>query len=122
MARRAVRRRVVRGGLCDVDVPDGAQPAVVVERAGRDRDRLAAWRFPEEARAAGAAEPATRTGVALRAGDPAQPALLRDAQVTAPGCRRRARPTVPAPALAAVADEDVAQRPVDRVAHGAAQA
>src|ERR687896_2521684 len=103
-----------------VDVADGLQPRRGIQRAGGEADRPAAGRLPEEARAALRTESAAGVRLALGAVDPAQRALLGDADVLT---RRLAcRPDVarPAPALAAVAHHHVARRAVHLEADGPA--
>jgi len=91
-----------------------------VETPGRDVDPLAVRRSPEEARPTLTAERASRVSVASRAGDPAQAAVLDEREVILAGCGERPYAADPATALLAVAEQDVAKRPVYLVADGAA--
>ena len=71
---------VVVAGVRRVDLHDRLQPGRRVERARGDADRVAVGRFPEQARAALAAEAPARVRVALRAVDPAQAILAGQPQ------------------------------------------
>ena len=113
---------VVTGPLGHVDVPGDAQLGVTVERARRDADRLAPRRVPEQARAALATEPAPRVGIAGGAVDPPHRAPVVDGEIVATSRRERGDVAVPPPALFAVADQDVLQRPAHLVADRSAKA
>src|SRR5437867_1182672 len=108
--------------LTGVPVPGDAQTGFPVQRAGRDRHVVAVGRIPEQARAALRAKPAPSVGVAGRAVDPAQAALLVEHEPLARTGGGGAGRAMPAPALDAVADQDVAQRPCHGETDGAAQA
>src|ERR671914_310790 len=98
---------VVVAGVLGVDLPRRPQPGGSVEGARGDADGVPVGRVPEQARAALGAEAAARVRLALRAVDPAQRAVLDDPHVGA--MRGRGRPDVagPAPALAAMTEDDV---------------
>src|SRR5580693_1677250 len=98
------------------------QAGGVVERAGRDADRLAPRRVPEQARAALAAEAAPRPRVAVWAVDPAQPARLHEHELLLARGAARRYVTAPAAALLAVADQNVTERPGHLVADRPAEA
>src|SRR5687768_14159592 len=94
---------VVVGVVARVYVRDGPQPGRLVERARRDRDRGAALRAPEQARAAARAEPA-RASVRLV---PAQAGLAHEREIGARAGGVGGGVAVRAQAAAAVAPDDV---------------
>src|SRR5438270_10313023 len=99
-----------------------AQPGRLVQGARRDADHLAAGRVPEEARAAFAAEATPRAGIAAGALDPPQAALLGQYEIVTPRRGAGRDMAVPAPALLAMANEDIAQGPAHLVGDRATQA
>src|SRR5438067_1610398 len=122
MAREAiVGQLVVVAGLGDVPVASGAQSGGAVDRARADADRLTLRGVIKKARPALGTEASSRPLIAAGAVDPAKPTLLDQDDVLP--ARRRARRHVagPAPALLAMTDQHVAQRPADLVPHRPAQ-
>src|SRR5437764_14795331 len=77
--------------------------------AGTDRPRVAFRRVPEQRRPAPAAETAAQQRFGGRTSGPAQRGTVIDLDVRHAGGGGRALVAVPAPALDAVAEQDVAQ-------------
>lgn len=106
----------------DIDVSHSLQTSGLVEGSGGDPNRRSLRRIPEQARAAGRAEAPSGVGCVVRTGEPPHRVSLVDADVVA-ACRRHGTGmTVPSPAVGAVTDEYVTQRPSDDVPDPAAQA
>src|SRR5262245_11526660 len=112
MARDALVEVVVVADALDPDLmgcPDAGRP---VEAAGGDGDVRAARDLPEQRRPALGAEAPPGVVLAVRAGDPAKAAVLCELEVLLERFRGGPRMSGPAPALGAVTQHHIPQRPV----------
>src|SRR5687768_12822388 len=112
-ARDALVELVVVAGAVHPDLPHRADAGRRIEAPGRDAHALAARHLPEQRRAALGAEPAPSVVFRVRAVDPAKPALLCEPDLGDERVRSGPSVTRPAPALRAMAQDDIAQAPLD---------
>ena len=104
-----VSRKVVPGkvvvvaDLRDIDVAKRAQAGRLVQRSGRDADRVACGCVPEQTRPALGAEPAPGLALALGTGNPTQSTVFQQNQVFLSCSRGREYVPAPPSALHAVA-------------------
>src|ERR671917_414202 len=99
LARQALVKLVVVAGAVDPDLLGGLEPRRAVEAAGREADCVAAGHLPEQRRAALGTEPAPCVPDAVRAVDPAKPAVLAEVEVRPSRLAGRPDVTGPSPAL-----------------------
>src|SRR5882724_11447716 len=117
--RQAVGDLVVIGFVVDIDVPRDLEPGRLIEAAGGDRHARGAGAVPEQGGAAMPAEGAAGLG---RGFVPGEPAAVLDRDLGYGRLAVEAEAAMLAPALAAMAGDDVAQPAGHLVAHSAAQA
>src|SRR6185503_6821793 len=122
VARYALVEVVVVADALDPDLVSGPDAGRRVQTALGDAHVLAPRHLPEQRRAALGTEPSPRVPDAVRAVDPAESPLLGEVEIVEQRLRRRPRMPRPAPALGAVTQHHIAQRPSHLERHSSADA